>query len=216
MNGAFFGSLVGSLCVIMILSLLWRENKAYRFGEHLLLGLSVGYATVAIWFEYLKPKWLMPLMDGIAARDFSAIAIGIVVFMLGLCWYGGYFKKTEWLMRLVVGIVIGAGAGQVIRLQFTQQMPVLTSSFRSPIMVQNGGVSWWESLNNIVFLTALISVLFFFFFTIDHRHAFPRVAARVGRFWLMVGFGAFFGNTLMTRLSALIERVWYVVDSLFR
>jgi hypothetical protein len=42
-----------------------------------------------------------------------------------------------------------------------------------------------------------------------------RGVSRMGRFWLMVGFGVYFGNTIMTRLSVLIERVWFVVDDFF-
>ncbi|MFN8140057.1 MAG: hypothetical protein U0R49_09700 [Fimbriimonadales bacterium] len=211
-----FGNIVAALCVVMILSLLWRENKAYRVGEHILLGLAVGYAVVAAWFEYLAPRWMEPFAASLATGNAAGIFSGVVLLALGLCWYGIFFKKTEWLMRLVIGIVIGAGAGQAIRIQTSQQMPVLVSSFRSPIVVENGNTQLWASVSNTIFLLALISVLFFFFFTLDHRNALFRGTSKVGRFWLMVAFGAFFGNTLMTRLSALIERVWFVVDNFFR
>lgn len=210
------GGWIAALCVLMILSLLWRENRVYRVGESLLLGLTVGFTFAASWFEFLKPRWWDPWMENLSSLGgaeamWTGILGGAFALGLGLCWYGMYFKKTEWLMRLVLGVVIGAGAGQTIKNQFTQQMPVVTASFRSPIVIQEGHVSMSQSLNNTIFLVALISVMLFFFFSIDHKSAIMRAVSRSGRFWLMIGLGAYFGNTVMTRLSALIERVWFVV-----
>jgi len=211
------GGWIAAFCVLMILSLLWKENRVYRIGESLLLGLTVGFTFAISWFEFLKPKWWDPWTQNLATIGSADIAwTGIVggafALALGLCWYGMYFKKTEWVMRLVLGVVIGAGAGQAIKNQFTQQMPVVTASFRSPIVIQEGSVSAPQSINNTIFLVALISVMIFFLFSIDHKSAAMRAISRSGRFWLMIGFGAYFGNTVMTRLSALIERVWFVVQ----
>ncbi len=210
------GGWVAALCVLMILSLLWKENRIYRIGESLLLGLTVGFTFAVTWFEFLKPKWWDPWTRNFGTLGTSDIAwTGILgggfALALGLCWYGMYFKRTEWLMRLVLGVVVGAGAGQAIKNQFTQQMPVVTASFRSPIVVHEGSVSAPQSINNTIFLVALISVMLFFFFSVDHKSAIMRAISKSGRFWLMIGFGAYFGNTVMTRLSALIERIWFVV-----
>ncbi len=210
------GQWIAMLCVIAILSLLWKENKLYRAGEHILLGLSVGFLTAVTWFEFLKPKWYEPLVSAFQTNDLGNIIFGISALFLGLCWYGMYFKKTEWLMRLVLGVVIGAGAGQAIRNQFTQQMPVITSSFKSPLVVQEGTVNISQSLSNTLFLIAIATVLLYFFFSFEVKSPFMKSAGRIGRFWLMVGFGAYFGNTVMTRLAVLIERVWFVADDFAR
>jgi hypothetical protein len=189
----------------------------YRVGESLLIGLTVGFTFAATWFDLLKPKWYDPYVAGLesvgsAEVAWTTILGGSAILLLGACWYGMYFKRTEWLMRIVLGVVLGAGAGQAIRNNFTQQMPVVQASFKSPIVIDEGRVSVAGSVNNTIFLVALLSVLLFFFFSLDHRTAIMRAVSRIGRFWLMIGLGAYFGNTIMTRLSALIERVWFVVQ----
>ncbi len=206
-------SLISAICILAILSLLWKENRVYRIAEHLLIGLTVGFGFAATWFEYLKPNWWEPLLNSKSTGEFL---FGFCALILGLCWYGMYFKKTEWLMRIALGIVSGAAAGQAIRNQFTQTMPVLTDSFRSPIVISEGTVSVPESINNSIFLIVLLPTLCYFFFSFDLKGKIVKGISAMGRFWLMVGFGAYFGNTLMTRLSALIERIWFLIDEVVR
>lgn len=206
-------SLISAACIIAVLTLLWKENRVYRFAEHLLVGLTVGFGFAATWFEYLKPNWWDPWKESKTVGEFL---FGFMALLLGLCWYGMYFKKTEWLMRVALGIVSGAAAGQAIRNQFTQTMPVLTDSFRSPIVISDGTLQSSESINNTIFLLVLLPTLCYFFFSFDFKSKGMLMVSRIGRFWLMVGFGAYFGNTLMTRLSALIERVWFLMDEVVR
>lgn len=209
------GEWAAALCVIAVLSLLWRENLLYRAAEHLLLGLATGFLVTVTWFEFLRPKWWNPLAQSWAAGDTGGVFVGLLALTLGLCWYGVYHKKTEWLMRLVLGVVIGASAGQALRNQFTQQMPVLASTFRSPIVIQDGAAQPLPSLENVIFLMAVGTVLLYFFFTFKQDSPRWQLVRNVGRFWLMVGFGAYFGNTIMTRLAVFIERVWFVVNDFF-
>lgn len=206
-----FGEWVAAICVLSILSLLWKENKFYRTGEHILLGLTVGFGVVATWNDLLKPKWFEPWMQSIEQTHVNGILVGTFALLLGICWYGLYHQKTEWLMRLVMGIVIGASAGQALKNNFTQQMPIVTSSFKSPVVIQDQQVHLSASINNTIFLVALVTVLLYFFFIFEQKSPTMKAAAKIGRFWLMVALGAFFGNTIMTRLSVLIERVWFVV-----
>src|SRR5438105_1244551 len=133
------GEWIAAFAVIAILSLLWRENRFYRIGEHVLLGLTVGFVAAATWVELLGPKWWDPLQESISNGDAGRIFFGVSALALGLCWYGLYFKKTEWLARLVLGVVLGASAGQALKNNFTQQMPIVASSFRSPIVISAGG-----------------------------------------------------------------------------
>lgn len=210
------GAWLAAISVVAVLSLLWRPNAAYRTAEHALLGLATGFLVSVTWFEFLLPKWWIPLTESWREGVLSGVIGGMAALTLGLCWYGVYFRKTEWLMRLVLGIVVGASAGQAIRNQFTQQMPVLVSTFRSPVVIEEGQVLAWPSITNTLFLLAVVTVLLYFFFTFQQDSPRWRMARAVGRFWLMVGFGAYFGNTIMTRLAVLIERVWFVVDEFIR
>ena len=62
-----------------------------------------------------------------------------------------------------------------------------------------------SSINSIVIFVGVMSVLFYFFFSVEH-HGAGRVVARTGIIFLMLSFGAAFGYTTMARMSLLIGR----------
>ena len=45
------------LASIGLYSVLYRENKFYRFFEHLFLGLAAGWTMVTLWTETLYDMW---------------------------------------------------------------------------------------------------------------------------------------------------------------
>jgi len=224
---------VSAFCTLAIFSFLYRENPVYRFAEHLMLGTSIGYAVAATSMDLLKNSWWDPMTRGFADGDVGQVFYGLSAVFVGLLWYGIFHPKTVWLSRIAMGIVMGAGAGLAIKQQFILNVPQITASFKSPIVLNDtGALEPVSSINNTIFLLALLLTVNFFFFSFDHSR---RVSARVnafterfrpwvrntlqflfmffsGRFWLMLAFGVFFGNTVMTRLSVFIERIWYLVE----
>jgi hypothetical protein len=68
-----------------------------------------------------------------------------------------------------------------------------------------------SNLNAIVILIGVSSVLFYFFFSIEH-HGPGRVVARTGIVFLMIAFGAAFGYTVMARMSLLIGRLTDLIE----
>ncbi len=70
-----------------------------------------------------------------------------------------------------------------------------------------------DYFNNWVFVVALLSVMTYFFFSFRQRTA-KGVSqfSLIGRWVLMIGFGAIFGNTIMTRMSFLLDRLQFLVD----
>ena len=62
-----------------------------------------------------------------------------------------------------------------------------------------------SSLNTIIILVGVSSVLFYFFFSVEHTGP-GKVVARTGILFLMIAFGAAFGYTVMSRVSLLIGR----------
>jgi hypothetical protein len=74
-------------------------------------------------------------------------------------------------------------------------------------LISNAGV---VSLTNILLVLGLLGTLTYFFFSMKHTGALGGLA-RVGIVFLMVGFGASFGYTVMSRISLLIGRVSFLL-----
>ena len=68
-----------------------------------------------------------------------------------------------------------------------------------------------SNLNAIIILVGVTSVLFYFFFSIEHSGP-GKMVARTGIVFLMIAFGAAFGYTVMARMSLLIGRLTDLIE----
>jgi hypothetical protein len=55
-----------------------------------------------------------------------------------------------------------------------------------------------------------LAVLLYFFYSLEHKGALGKVS-RLGVLFLMISFGAGFGNTVMARISLLIGRFTFLL-----
>ena len=54
-------AVIAAILTLAIYSFLYRDNLFYRFAEHLLIGLSVGFTLVLLFNSVLMPKLFLPL-----------------------------------------------------------------------------------------------------------------------------------------------------------
>jgi hypothetical protein len=218
------GAWIGAICVFGILSYLHSENPFYRVFEHILLGLGLGFTIANIALQVLIAKWWKPMSEAFKAFyagtqnaqsywDASLIFAGI----FGLLWYFQYSKKYLWLSRITIGVTAGAGAGLAIKSESIRVLPQITSTFKNIVIGSSTAphlsfASRLElSLENALFIVIVCCVLYYFFFSFRRETALAKAPANMGRFFLMVSFGAFFGNTFMTRVVILIDRVNFLL-----
>jgi hypothetical protein len=185
------GTVVAALLTLAIFSFLYRENPFFRFAEHLLVGLSAGYFTVISVQGTLVPKVLEPLKAG----DFW-VAIPFILIILIL---GRLTEKTRPASRIPLALVIGAGAGVAVPALLQARILVQLSATMKPL----------DSAANVLILAGVITTLVYFFFSREHKGWWGRLAA-VGTWYLMIFFGATFGNTVMSRISLLIGRLEFL------
>ncbi|MCC7491538.1 MAG: hypothetical protein IT204_04285 [Fimbriimonadaceae bacterium] len=195
-------TLTGALATIAILSVVFKENALYRFFEHLFIGIAAGYGVVVTWNDALGPNWYQPLREGQWYWVFAPL--------LALLFYSVFFPKYAWLSRFLISVLFGLGAGQVFRGFSTQVFPQVTSSF-VPLW-PSAAVSWGQVFSNLVFVVTLVSVMAYFFFSFRHGHKAVAGTAQLGRWLLMIAFGAIFGSTVMGRFSLLIDRIQFLLD----
>lgn len=199
----------GAISTLAIYSILYKENKIYRFFEHLFIGLATGYGIYFIWTNVLLSKWWEPMMKGGEWYWIFALAAG------GL-YYCIYSKKYAWMSRLIIGIMMGLAAGSYFRGFVSENWPQLLDSFRPILNTSYTAlplVGWHLRLpdwNNLIFVVTLVTVMSYFFFSFEHKGKVIRGSAKTGRWLLMVAFGAMFGSTVMARVSLFISRLWFL------
>jgi hypothetical protein len=157
---------------------------------------------------------------GLATAGASSAALGgallLIPGLIGVLWYFQFSKRYYWLSRIPLCIGLGAGAGMAFKNVLNQLLPQVTGTFK-PLWVGESIVRdattlarIGMSVENLIFVLGTISVLTYFFFAFGRSKYGVRAPAQLGRWYLMLSLGAFFGNTFMSRLSGLIERFGFL------
>lgn len=196
------GVWIAALLTLGIFSFLYRDNPAYKFCEHLFVGISAGYWVVLTYYGTIKPNLVDPLFG-------SGHLLLVIPLVLSLFLFSRFFPRGEWLSRWPIAMVLGV-------------YPALRiTGFAQGDLVQqiNGSIlPLWvagqplTSLNNILLVAGLLATLVFFFFSTEHKGTVGGIA-KVGVYFLMVSFGASYGYTVMARVSLLIGRVMFLLDN---
>jgi len=211
MNPDLYVLWAAAIATLGVYTILYRENPVSRLFEHIFVGLSAGYLIVATWALNLEGKWWNPMIH---ERRWYWIFAPIV----GILFYFIYSRRLVWLARLVMGLFFGTAAGTFFRQFFPIYAPQITACFK-PLGGQPGmGAQQFlfeVILQNWIFVIILITVLSYFFFSIPHEGRFGRSLGRaslLGRWFLMIAFGAMFGNTVMARISLFIGRMRFLLS----
>jgi hypothetical protein len=213
------GLWIGALLTLFIFSFLYKDNPLYKLAEHLFVGVSAGYYIILYFWTVIWPNLLQPLIKSFSGRGVSdrlgmfAAEQGdyrgwlLVPLVLGLLLFTRLFGKIGWLSRWSLAVIIGVYAG--IKTTGFAQGDFVAQIQASLQPLWTGEIL--SSLNAILFTVGLLTSLLFFFFSREHKGALG-VASRTGMLFLMVGFGAGYGYTVMSRISLLIGRFQFLID----
>jgi hypothetical protein len=194
------GIWLSALITIGLYSYLYKENPYFRVCEHMYLGLSLAHLAV-MGFNNIK------------GVGFGALAEGqyLVLFpmVLGLLLFTRWSPKVSWLSRYSLAYLVGVAAG--ITITGVLEAGVI-AQIRGAIQPLDG----IESVLMLIFDVAAISVFFYILGSVSDqgRYVGGNTVGRViekasvlGRFVLMISFGAVFGTTVMARLGLFIPRL---------
>ncbi len=190
---------IGAILTLMIFSFLYRDNPFYKFGEHLFVGIANGYYIVYYWHNALKPNLFEPLSAG----QF----VYVVPLLLGLMYFTRFIPRISWLVRIPIGFTIGWGAGLSIPALFQADvLRQLEGTVVTPATFSDLASGIWA----VIILIGVVCTLVYFFFSREQKGLLGS-ASRLGIIFIMIGFGASFGYTVMARVSLLIGRIQFLL-----
>jgi len=188
------GVWLGALFTIAAYSYLYKENRLYRMAEHIYVGAGAGYALAAGYLNVMNKAW-NPLVQ-------KGQVIVIVPLLLGLMLFLRFTKNLKWVSRIPLALVVGMGAAIAMRGAVGEQFISQVKATMIPI----------NSINNLILIFGTIGTLTYFFFTFP-KNSVVRVGSNVGRWILMITFGAAFGNAVMGRISLYIGVLQFMFGS---
>jgi hypothetical protein len=186
-----------TLCVF---SFLYRDNPFYRFAEHLFVGVSIGYFIALIWHNVLYPNLIIPLFQ-------EGNIIYVIPLAFGVLYFTRFIPKIAFLVRIPIAFLLGWGSGVAIPSVF--QTYILRQT-QGTLLMRDAFAKWDTGLWAIIVLVGVVSTLIYFFFSRE-RKGFLKHTANLGIIFIMLGFGASFGYTVMARISLLIGRIQFLL-----
>lgn len=124
----------GVIAILGLYSVLYRENKFYRFWEHVFLGLASGYSLLFIWKEVLKSQWYDRMVGSVADSQGSTALMGYplyaILIPIGLMGYFVFSKKHNWISKIPIGIILGLYSGQQFQAWGNRYLPQISGSMK--------------------------------------------------------------------------------------
>ncbi|MBL9150730.1 MAG: hypothetical protein JNM94_18740 [Phycisphaerae bacterium] len=214
------GVWIAAFFTLAIFSFLWGDNPVYKFAESVVIGVSAAYWMVVAFWSTLVPKLAVPIapiamqwaVPGVDEERKVSVVLAVIPAILGVMLLFRLSSKLGWVSSWPLAFVVGTTAA--IRLIAHVQADFLAQISNSmvPFVVStNGRFDWGASLGNVVLVTGLLSVIVYFFFSLEHKGAVGKVA-RFGVWFLMIAFGAAFAFTVMGRITLLSERLEFLFN----
>ncbi len=191
---------VSSLLTLCIFSFIFRDNPFYRFAEHLFVGTSAGYFIALSYHNVVYPNLIVPLFK-------EGHFIYVIPLILGILYTTRFIPRISWLVRIPIAFILGWGSG--VGIPAALQTDVI-KQIQGTMLTRQSFTRWDEGLWAVIILIGVIATLIFFFFSRE-RKGVIKPLANLGIIFIMLGFGASFGYTVMARISLLIGRFQFLL-----
>jgi hypothetical protein len=213
MDATILGAWMATGLTLFIFSFLYRDNPLFKLAEHLYVGVSVGYTIVKAYDTVIVHLIVKPIFEQGEVALFIPVAIGLLMLTR-------YMPRAAWMSRYAFAFIVGLGSGLAIPRTISSFIlkqvedtvrPLLSLAGADGLTFSMNLLNPASNLNAIIILIGVSTVLFYFFFSIEHSGA-GKIVARTGILFLMIAFGAAFGYTVMARMSLLIGRLTDLIE----
>lgn len=197
--------LIAVLLTLMVFSRIIGDNPLFRIAQYLFVGVSLGYACVVVYHQVFRIAIVQIVQDG--------DVLLIVPFALGLLLLPRLLGRQQlsWLANIPLGMIFGIGAA--VALSGTLVGTLLPQVVDTTRISTSG--TMLDIVGSVLLAIGVILVLSYFYFTRPEKAALLRVSemsAQTGRWLLMVSFGFFLAGALITYLTALSDRLEFLVS----
>ena len=213
------GVITGFSITVLVFSYLLGDNPLFRFVLHIFIGVAAGYAGIVAIYSVLLPRLVMPLLSDNTLEQ--------VITLLPLLLSGLLLTKiSPRLARLgnvSMAFLVGVGAAAAIGGAVTGTViPQVSASINQLDLeaIRKSGINLWlQVINSLIILLGTITTLAYFHFgapiqtgRVAQRRAWIDGLGRIGQIFIAITFGMLFAGVYAAALTALIERVVFLVS----
>lgn len=210
MSADLIGVWIGALLTLLVFSYLLGDTPLFRLAQAIFVGVTVGYATVVAIYLVLIPYLIKPLVSNPVNEWplFVPLILGVLLLLK---------LRTAWapLGNIPVAFLFGAGGALAIGGALSGALlPQMGATIVSLTPYQNADTF----INNLLLAVGTIGALLSFRFMTGAQRPAARALDVIGRGWSYIGrwfvliaFGAIFAGTAVSRVSILVSRIYYLL-----
>jgi hypothetical protein len=201
---------LGAVLTLFVFSYLLGDNPLYRLALHIFVGASVAYVFVVALRNIILP--------GLTPPDTSDADIGVlwtvslVGVLLGALLLMRNVRGLSWLSEIPVAILLGVGVGVALGGAIVGTLAPQLGAATKPAVPDV-----LKPVGQVIAVIGTITGLMVFSFTgrRSSRRLVNRLlngGARIGRWFILIGFGAAYGGVLVASLAVFADRVQYLIE----
>lgn len=184
------GVWIGAILTIGILTFLYRDNLYFKSVESIFIGFGAAHALV-LGYNNIVTMGVQPIAGG--------RLLPLIPMVMGLALYTRFFHQYRWVSRLPLSFLYGLGAAVAIRGQIGSEVVTQIAATLTRV----------TTVNDVLVFVGVLTTITYFFFSFGNPPAL-QTSARVGRWFMMICFGASFSTTAVGRISILINRLYFL------
>jgi hypothetical protein len=199
----------GFLLTLLVFSYLIGDTPLFRIAQAIFVGVTIGYAAVIVISTVLWQMLFAKLLDD--PLLIVPLVLGLLLFTkLRAAWASFGNLPIAFLFGIGGALAIGGALQGILIPQLGATVVSFSPSQGSDALV-----------NNLLLVVGTIGALLSFHFIVPQsRHVFVNVLhgisqgwGRIGRWFILVAFGATFAATAISRISILIDRVDFLLHT---
>jgi hypothetical protein len=212
------GVWVGVLLTLFVFSYLLHDSPLFRIAQAIFVGVAVGYAATVAIQSVLIPLLFAPFINSFFTKGEIAW-LYLFPFGMGLLLFTKWRAAWASLGNLSIAFLFGVGSALAIGGALSG---ALIPQLKATIVSLSPAQGWDVVLNNLLLVVGTIGAFLSFRFIVPATTRAPiralDVVARgwgqIGRWFILVAFGAIFAETAVSRISILVSRFYYVLQAL--
>ncbi len=211
---------VSFLLTLMIFSYLLGDNPLFRVAVYVFVGVSAGYVAAVILYQVILADLLVPLFTASLIERLLLI-IPLILSVLVMMKIS---RQLSWLGSPAMAYLVGTGAavavgGAVLGTLLPQTLAAFNfPSFISAIADRTGAEAQRLAYGLVVALGTISTLIYFQFAagvqqdgTVS-RSRIVEIISWVGRIFIAITFGMLFAGLYAAAMTALIERLNFIIN----
>jgi hypothetical protein len=211
---------LGAVLTLLIFSYLLGDNPLFRLALYIFVGASVAYILLVVLYAVFIPLLVLP--DAIDSDQGVQWIISLIGVLLGVLLFARRIRWISWLSSVSVAVLIGVGVGVALGGALLGTLATQVDAATNAVIPEPPIFpEILQPLGQVLAFIGTVTGLMVFSFT--SRRPLRRLPDRllnagagIGRWFILIGFGAVFGGVLAAGVAFFADRVQYFVEALER